>query len=282
MSGENKTNGYLLLNSRDRNPNEDVVNFRLTGQSYFASGDIDSMAVDSVSFQYAIPNVNIRNNQIIIKVGLSEYTATMPEAFYNIEEFRLALEVTLNSTASTAVFTVDYDDAGGTITDPQRLNKRFKIVSTELFYFVKTNLSNDLAKMAGYTYDEVYELEKIGGYNDIQYTSFIDIISDSLHQYAYINDEDSGAKTTNILVRVIPDVDKLRFTSNGEDDDGGILTRPVNIHFEIINKKWITYLPTRNLAQIDLRLQDEYGDELYNPDKGKQTFNYLITMLTSR
>ena len=88
------TQSYLVLRSEDRDKEQDPSPSEIffTSQiSYFSNTGISSLEGESFNMFFDIPNINERNNVLVIDDGGTSYPVTLPEAPYNYDQLGPAL-----------------------------------------------------------------------------------------------------------------------------------------------------------------------------------------------
>jgi hypothetical protein len=268
-------NGLMWLDSKFRAKGQPITNFTLDKQSrQFSMDNVYRVCVRKVNFPVNVPNVNVRNNFIVIADSAGNlYKGVMsPVGYYNVQNFQAGLQTTLNSMtpAFPATFAVTLSglitgNAFILTTTPPTL---FRIVPQEGINSVR----QDLATLAGFTgpiSSTLATVHQSDSQNNLVYTRYIDVVSHNLHQYNQLSDEDSKPQTCHIITRVFlnylnPVYDQSQYTA-GEPSgvyNGGLHTNSYYTSFEEANLKWLSFIPSRCLGTIDIQLKDEFGDEL--------------------
>src|SRR5579862_6728376 len=103
--------GFLIIRSQNRN----VINYPDPGsftiteaETNFRESNIKKFKATSVQFFYDIPNINARNNGMVITTATTSYPVTVPETFYDYNALATALAVQLN-TLGLGAFTVTWN-----------------------------------------------------------------------------------------------------------------------------------------------------------------------------
>jgi hypothetical protein len=261
---EATANGWLPLRSSDKNVYEPINNFTLQkGTAEFKMRTVNRIAVSTVYFQWTTPNINIKNNVIKWTEGINTRTAIVPEGFYNLSDFRIALEIAMN-VVSSYIITLTLNSV--------RKGYSIDLSATGSLIFIDTGLRRDIVTMLGWTRYEQSALF-LGKIPKLYYTRYCDIVSHNLNQYQYLRDEDSNGKTTDIITRV--------YTAFTGDVSTHTYFTPVLIAYENPQYKWMKYVRSRVLATVDIKLLDEYGDLLYiSPTFGDPEF--IIQLITEQ
>jgi hypothetical protein len=264
---ESPPNGWIPLRSVDRNIYESGNNFTLTkGTGDFKMRTVNRMAVAGVYYQWSTPNINIRNNVIKWTEGINTRTAIVPEGFYNISDFKTALEIAMNAVSSyTITLTANTIVKGYSI----------DLSATGSLTFIDTGLRRDIVTMLGWIRNEQSALF-LGKIPELYYTRYVDVCSNTLNQYQYLRDEDSNGKTTDIITRVYSG-----FENVVNDITYSPYFKPSLITYQNNQFKWMMYVRSRVLGSIDIKLYDEHGDFLYiSPQFGDPTF--VIQLITEQ
>lgn len=241
-------NGYLSINSKDK------VNNSITDARY-PSLNVDfrntrAIAVDSYSFTLNSPNVNARNQEFAVSDGATSYPVTVEEDFYTLPALITAIQDALNL-SPIGPFTVT--ESGGEVV--------IQNVSTP-FYFVKVNEFNAI-DLLGVTYNNILSNEQLGYPGNLQYTDYVDLVSDSLHSWQTIADGTTNNKTGSILQRVYLPPFAPSVTVTGTNQ----------------NLKWIDVTNATSTSPINIRLIDCFGEELY-VDPNLDVTKYSMLLLT--
>ena len=248
----------LVIDSADRSPSQPLNNFNVAQGIILASGYPTRIGLTTIYYPCATPNVNQVNNTISITNGTTIYTATVPEGFYNNAELATAIATALNSVGYSGTFTVTSDA------------KTFYYVvtnSTTAFAFIKTpNKTKDLLLMSGLQTNTTQALTQNGTYNSLLYTNFIDIRSNQLTRFQKILDSASDNFSDHIIERIFIEFGVTSRTSMQSLNTAQFWTRPFTIAYELVNVKWMQYLPQGEfVANTDFYLTDDQGEPIYNP-----------------
>jgi hypothetical protein len=246
---ESTPNGWIPLRSADKNIYEPINNFTLQkGTAEFKMRTVNRIAVSTVYFQWTTPNINIKNNVIKWTEGINTRTAIVPEGFYNLSDFRTALEIAMN-VVSSYIITLTLNSV--------RKGYSIDLSATGNLIFIDTGLRRDIVNMLGWTRYEQSALF-LGKIPQLYYTRYIDICSNTLNQYQYLRDEDSNGKTTDMVTRVYSG-----FGNVDNDISSSPYFKPSLITYQNNQFKWMQYVRSRVLGTIDIKLVDEFGDLLY-------------------
>lgn len=264
---ESSPNGWIPLRSVDKNIYETGNNFTLTkGTGDFKMRTVNRLAVAGVYYQWSTPNVNIKNNVIKWTEGINTRTAIVPEGFYNLSDFRTALEIAMN-VASSYIITLTLNSV--------RKGYSIDLSATGSLTFIDTGLRRDVVTMLGWTRYEQSNAFR-GKIPELYYTRYVDVCSNTLNQYQYLRDEDSNGKTTDIITRVYSG-----FENVVNDIADSPYFKPSLITYQNNQFKWMIYVRSRVLGSIDIKLYDEHGDFLYiSPEFGDP--NFVVQLITEQ
>lgn len=243
----NKPKGFISIDSRDRQPIEPVYKFRITKgetNATFNMSEVARIACETVSFFWTVPNINPRNNKIIWEQGGNEYTAEIPEGWYNHLTLGPAIQTAMNAQVAGSVVTVNGVEKGFSMSYTNAAPVIFK----------ETGLNRDIIDITGWKRN-ISGVGFFGIVPDIYYTRYIDIISPTINTYQRLRDEDSNGKNTDLVVRI--------YTDDNERISQKKTYEPTNVFFVNMNPKWMVYVKSRELGEIEFRLLDEYGDFPY-------------------
>lgn len=223
------------------------------------------------------PNINKGNNQIVFRssnTGFAvDYTAIIPEGYYNTVAQALTALVTALNTATPAGFglvfaTTPYDAAAGAASDPQRA----RLTSAGgTFAFSPDSL---MSKFGTY----LYGLPFVTALNPVPAsyaaqasnnlpigqilllsTRWIDIISQATNEYTKNPSTGNDLGGNNLVARLyitLPTLNTSTTTLNA-------------IPNEIVQKlTWTNYDRTRQLGTLDITLLDEFARVLYQAPLG--------------
>ena len=270
--------GFLVIRSKNRNVQifPDPANFTLTqSQTSFAEAEIRKFKCTSVEFFYDIPNINARNNVMIITTAGMSYLVTVPETFYDYNALAAALAVQLN-TLGLGLFTVVWNT---TI-------YRFQITSPVSINMVPfPGQLRDLSAVMGFAYNLPRSTAITGQMADLAYTRNLYITSNALNRHKKMNDQASNF-FNNILfiVPVYPSEEFKR--DNASVHDSGYLLDPRNISIEYFHPKQLHWNKD-TVGDIDIQVYDDQEELLYNPFQatGNPTqfgTTFTLSLLASR
>lgn len=252
------SSSYLILRSKDRsdtnspNPNSVIIT---PSTSYFSQSSINSFVPESFQMLYDIPNINARNNVMVLDDGTTSYPITVAESFYDFNTLAAAILVQLNLLGLGA-FAFTWNTA----------TYRFNMTSPVPIRFTKYPPQiKDLTAMVGFQHDTALSTSYIGGYADLCYTRDIYICSTALHRSKKVIDQCSDTRINDVLMIVtIYDSEEFK-RSNALVATYDYLLNPRNVFHEPHNPKLIHYNINDSIPSIDIRLLDDQGEILYNP-----------------
>ena len=136
-----------------------------------------------------------------------------------------------------------------------------------------TNIRSDtLATMMGFGYSGTsLATAQQGTYASMMYTNFVDIVSSVLCKNQDVRDTSTSYfNGSNILARIYIAGDKV------VSIDNIVGTRPFHLHYEFPIPKEIQWNPEEFLPSCNIRIQDMFGNILYNPSPTPFTFGEII------
>jgi hypothetical protein len=303
----NRVNGLRFSTS---NPSRIFIN----NQQPFLVGYMTRLALTEVSMEYDTPNVNDYNNTLT--VGYYDISGvlqgvvrlTVPVGFYDAIELGRAVSNELNANATldtffgVDAFNVEFGDIDCTNPDPAQagltvfaskpaysidclsattVGARFAILPCTVGYPGLSPLQEDLTTMMGIVPTAGTPASYrtlLGGYASLQYTPFIDIISNLLTKNQDIRDSTTQKANINssILARIYlanedfkPRIVSVTYDASGEillSDDNAIGITAGTLRREFVYPKQIQWNNTENVDVIDIQVLDSKGRPLfYNP-----------------
>ncbi len=270
--------GFLAIRSQNRIVSifPDPANFTITqSQTNFSEAGIRKMRCTSVQFFYNIPNINARNNVMVITTSTQSFIVTVPETFYDYNALAAALAVQLN-TLGLGLFTVVWNT---TI-------YRFVITSTVPINMVPApNLKRDLSAVMGFAYNLPRSMLITAQMADLAYTRNLYITSSALNRHKRMNDQASNF--FNNILYIVPVYPSEEFKrDNAVIDTHSYLLNPRNIYIEYFHPKQLNWNGD-TIGDIDIQVYDDQEELLYNPytSPGNPTqfgTTFTISLLASR
>ncbi len=273
-------------------------------------GYMTRLALTEVSMEWDIPNVNDYNNTLTIgyydvatpTVLAGVVRITLPVGFYTAPQLGIAVKDALNANATLTAqfgantFLIQYGVmicgtnplvAGQTLTargsqfaiQTTSATARFAILPYSKKYTGLPVLQDDLTNMMGLTPSQTTLTSYktfIGGYASLQYTPYVDIVSNILTKNQNIRDGTSSKtqKTSSILARIY--LSNENFTPREvtityapttgvvtSATDNAIGTKPGTLRREFAYPKQISWNNTENVDVIDLEVLDAKGNPLF-------------------
>lgn len=291
---------YLTLNSRDRNQTsttgtlvkQNWNNFRLQRPQNIMNAYATRLGVSEVRFPFYVPNVNSTNNSVFIgmfntALTISVYLVQPKERFYDGASLASAINQTMAGVASAGSLVVvsgplvspnvptiplfAYNANLGIITvTPQ--SSSFSIfaynpsdpIPTEAQY----NATPSLSLLLGLPYIGVlgnnYPVGSplVGQPTSLNYTDYIDIVSEKFNQYASARDGSSDNNfNRSLMCRVyITDDVSLQQGSTGQSTNA-----PFTIHRQFKNPKMVEWNKEASIDWLDISVYDQFGSLLLLP-----------------
>ena len=265
---------YLIIRSLDRGAGQtDPNNIIITpASSYFSVNSVKAVTPESFQMLYDIPNINIRNNVMIVDDGTTSYPVVIDEGFYDFFSLAAAMQIKLN-TLGIGAFTFSWSTT------------KYKFVMgapVPVFFTKFPSQKRDLTMMLGFQYDQAPSVLITGGYSDLNYTRDIYVCSSQLHKNKRIIDQVSDTQINDVLMTV-PIYPNEEFKRTNADDSGSVsyLLNPRNLFHEPHNPKVISYDINDSFPSIDIILKDDVGDILYNPYTGTGN-NWRLSLLLTK
>ena len=252
-------------------------NINIQKSQQLFSGAVQRIALTEINMPWNIPNVNPTNNILFFqKDDGTTYDLEISPGFYLPEDLaaNILSSLVANTVFGTAAWTCTWnseDDATFKITTGLS-GVQFRIlpklgqskgISTAFQGFpVSGPRSSTLATMMGLDYvGSDYAASVRGSVASMLYTRYVDIVSSILCKHQDVRDTSTSYFTgNNILARIYISPDRLYSITN----ENILGTRPFVLHKEFIIPKEIQWEPTEFLASCNIRLQDEYGNQLYS------------------
>jgi hypothetical protein len=307
-------NAFLLIDSLDRytldksgeyvigdgiDPNNILINH----QKLMGLGQVKRFYVSDISFPWVTPNVNERNNVIMVKDQVTNkyYYRIINEGFYTPQELATQINIDLSGQdgngwidATTNLVDSSWNQPWNCTVGPKTLrfflesdpngNSWEPVISAETMTQVlqkkyNSNLYDVMNFSFQFTNNGVNdkETEWFGGIPSMAYTKYIDICSKTLTKYQNLKDTLTQQNYNDVVYRLYLDSELGAPLSNSTL----FASRPcVSLYRQIKNPKYILWNPNEMLNSIDIQLRDDKGDLLYIPEPEWES-NYLITMQMS-
>lgn len=309
-------NQYLVLNSADRWLTGALASlsayrtqpwnrFQLQRPQALMEAFARRVRVCEVKFPWAVPNVNQYTNTMWFCNGndylIDKYVElNLPNGFYTPNEMVNTLNPLLQTAYTGAgylatdapVLSYDSSDQGFTFS-PGTSGASFALfsfnpvgVNTPEFlqkalesYLVKPSLLKSILGFGAGALSLPPSASPISGFTTfMEYTQYIDIISEKLNYYADIRDGSSGVANTNALVCRLYIADEISLTS-----DVPKACRPFMIHRQFKNEKCVKWSPEAVIDYLDIQVIDQWGNLIPLPGNNENEAypDFQITMLAS-
>jgi len=303
----NPATQYLVINSRDRNQTSGLGsftpqpwnNFKLQRPQNIMNTYATRMLVSEINFPWYCPNVNLLNNTLWVRVAGVLYTVTLKPGFRDGNSIAASLNTLFNTpglhpsdgTISPGVttpngITVFYDTTVGTFTIScfngiipvpfqmyyQNPGAALTFPSTQLPNFITTAslaalMGFDFAQSSGSSY-ALFESSP----TTLQYTQYIDIVSDKLHQYSTNRDGNSDTSfSRNLLCRLYLSDESSNVIEGSFVSGSGTVTTsfvqfvpgvnaPFIIHRQFKNAKAVMWNKEASVDWLDIAIYDQFGN----------------------
>ena len=254
---------YFVINSDDRDKVNypDPSDYKVVGNDQsFSAENVGSLEATEFSMYYDVPNINLRNNVMLVDDGGSSYPLTVKEGFYTHATLATALQVELIlalGAGQSVVF------------DP--VKQRYTMTTTVPIKYVKYPLQvRDLTDVMGFNKNKPLSLVNVSGSSDLVYTRNIYVKSNSIHRSKTIQDQ----STTSILTDLLMTVPIY--------ESGSLVSEPQQIAYQVSWPKKIYVNSQDRISSFDLQLLDDQGEHLYNPNVGLNTWKYHINIIATK
>lgn len=252
-----QNNSIIFIDTEERlNKNQSPVDLLLNSvNNTLFTSNIVRLAVRNLIMSWITPNVNERNNVVTFfsSVSGTTHTVTVPEGFYGNPTILMDALVTALNTATGA----------SGLTFSHAIPTTNPIISTLSsaggnYYFDLNCLAVTKGKQLwNLPLDQVATNNKVVGSINGLYTRYVDIHSKTLTQYSKNPNSSNARGQINLLYRVYLEYD--------------LFGAPQYIRNNIQNGIGINFNPSTNISNIDLKLNDEFGDLLYIPQYASGT-----------
>lgn len=248
---------FTWVDTFDVNSKLSENQFLISAPGSLMSKRTKRFALSYYASQFAIPNINPRNNTIAFQVNSlpAVYTATIPEGFYTRSAAITALLVAMNGAGSGTVFTAPSQFPGSDVYINLSGSTNFRILSTCTFvttgYAFWGFLKGDPRFIINAPYVSLISIGPITTF----YSRYYDVTSQYLLQHTKA--ANTGNRVLgNTLFRIyaiqqqnIPADSTYTFQFGGTSE----------------NSAW-NFDATHSISNIDLNLFDEFGQPLYLPN----------------
>lgn len=266
------SNAYLVIRSEDRDKSIYRSPARFTidpRQNAFSLSNIKSLEGESFQMFYSIPNINKRNNFMILDDGATSYPIVISEAYHTYATLAAAINTEINTVIG-----------GGHSFTWNVSTSRFELISPAPLKVTKYGgQKRDLAAVIGFAYDQPLSTVIIGGCADLNYTRDIYVIANRLHRNKMVQDYASDGIFTDILM-VVPVFDESDYWNiqNRQVSSYDDLLKPRNLFHMPTLRKLVNFNADESISNIDVLLLDDQGEELYNPFSDNPDFSYKFRL----
>ena len=280
---------YLMIDSVDRfslvprsigyydiTSFKDPSNYLINHQKINGLGQLSRIAITDYQFPWVTPNVNVRNNIFFFTgwtgTAFQLYYVIIPEGWYIPSDLATTLQTALNTVQytnypnNTPVSPV-YGVGTWSVTLDAKTNS-FSISNSAVFWVpsppintpaINTLMNFPTINTAGFL--DVSQLFRtvIGGVPSMAYTTYVDVVSNTLTKFQDTKDTLTQFNYTDIMTRIY-----LNDELNQPNTYFG--TRPTTIYRQISNPKWVKWNRDESIGQIDIQYYDDKGQLLYIPN----------------
>jgi hypothetical protein len=316
----------ILVPSATQN-NNPASNYNMSLQRNLLSGYFHRLTVSEVNLQWNIPTINSQNYIFCLSAGdssgnVASANVSLTLDYYTYTELAAALQakirsafsaLTPNLNALTVEWTTRYLGSGYTFV--------FKTNNPNVIIQFETSLADETGVIGGdisaatramyklynmigvtnaLTNDLADVLYTIPSYPTLIYTSYIDIISNKLSQFMRVKDsETSWSADTSVITRVYlsntngisAPVVEPSVPSGTTFDTYAVGSRPFVLNYSPNTVKNIKWEPGQSIIDFDIRVIDEFGDQVpwnakltqpSEPDTFiSEIFEFQLTVLAS-
>ncbi len=221
----------------------------LTSQPNILAQGIKRLTVTATSSTSNIPNVNPRNNHIVLIYGGTKYEVDIPIGSYATSQTVAdAIKLALNTVTATSAFTVP-------LFSPPLYPDTYVLTSSgSTFYIDKSStVITKGRQMYAFGESQVAASTQPLGAMGLVYSKYVDYISRRLTQYTKLRTT-STKNTANILMRAT----KIKLS----DLDYGIDKFGFGAYVGTTSLNWE---PSDPISSFDITVLDQNGDLLYVP-----------------
>jgi hypothetical protein len=251
-------NGYIFIDTEDSNSSNQ--NQFIVSKTGFLTSKIKRLGVGGLQYCLPIPNINIYNNSLTFhsSVSAANHTVSLTIGFYSLSAFITMLQTQLNTVTGAS---------GLTFTVTQRTNfaNSINIAAAGGTFYLPPGLSSFETYgryMCYLQYDLVFSTSKNSSQSYLVPTRWVDVISDVFAEYDKNPVSSTRFGENHILYRLYCTYDRIS-----------------NPRFEILenpNIRWVNYNRDVSLANIDFKLRDEFGNDVYMDSLDDLMINLFI------
>lgn len=231
---------------------------------------VKRMAIKSVLFSHATPNVNVRNNQFLIyrKDNNTITEVILPEFFYK-SPYELVASMIIYFNGEPGLVGMNFF----AVQSSSGVENIFSIRSLIPFVILRkstavlygTNMYGLIPAPAAETIPELSAIAKT--YQDmgpvhLQYTAYVDFCSSYLNNYTKLASSTTAFGQNSFIYRLyLPRWDG--YTSDPINTYQPTIKR--NITDIVENPTYFTWNPEESISTMDIQLRDEFGQLFYVP-----------------
>ena len=301
--GNNQSQLFAIpLIQQYNNSGQPCNNFTITSGGALIYGYIKKIQVAQTQLQYNIPTVNVNNCILQIdsytnNLPTGQLSIAIPFGFYTPAELAAQVElliVSYHTPPFDVGFTVTYDPLTGFSFSTNNLIYKIKFRDINAYLaagiFPVSDANNFIRayKLFGFDVQNCVEPPNFTQIStnipQMLYTSYIDIISQTLTKYQKVKDTDSSAqKQADIISRIY-----LAGTGNPQPTAGDanvypLGSRPFTVVQDMNYCKTMRWSKDEAINSIDFQLKDQYGDLIFQgivQDNIQDEFYYTEFQMT--
>lgn len=294
-TGNNQSQLYgiplILQYNNDGQPCND---FKIISGGALIYGYIKKIQISQTQLFYNIPTVNARNYLIIIEspsLPVVNYAIEIPFGFWTPNELAGQIELLIrqiNAAPFDENFTVTYDANNGFV---------FKTNTVDTFNFLNATAPANANLPASFinTLLKAYRLIGMDIQNSVPatiqistytpiflYTSYIDIISETLTKYQKVKDTDSSPQKQGSIVSRIYLAGTGSPQIAAENNVDALGSRPFTVVQDMNYCKTVQWSKDEAVNSLDFQLKDQYGDLIYFGEQGQRNIyntEFQMTLL---
>ena len=276
----------LLVDSEDRQAGQPANNFTIYRNQALLYGYFFRLAITQIQFNWDFPTIVRDVNDVFgitdTTAGIT-YTPRIQAGYYNPTTLAAAVETALHGNATFLSYTCVYYPLTNSLRIESNNTNNFVFVSYTTFptesadYTLYRNTARTIGiPLVGI---DVASPFKTLAVPQLIYTQYVDIISRTLTKFQRVKDTDTSNQNPKsfIVARLYlcPPNTLIETTATT-----GLGSHPFFICTDYNSPKYIKWSPDEALAEIDLQVVDENGNELYwDPDNAN--WSYEFTLLAS-
>lgn len=227
---------------------------------------INKIAIHIAFMDWVSPNVNPRNQTVTFfsTNSAANHTVAIPEGFYTTPTLIMAaLVIALNTASGASGLTFSH-----LINPLQPASSTLSSAGGSYHFVLSSPMITHGTHLIGLPLDQANTASKIVGSIQLYYTRWVDIISSTLTKHTK-NPNTSNSFGNNSLL--------FRFY-NAKNQDGLSELKVV-----VQNRDWFNWDFSETITNIDFRLTDEFGEELYVPQYAidNDSFSWGLVLSTS-